>query len=253
MSRRLVIFDLDGTLIDSRDAILNSLRYALSETGFLDLEIDEEAAVQQDLRTTLLRAAEKKSQTIDEDRIIQFVKSYREHHSLEPHKTMRPYEGVEEMLARLREECALAIATTKHSHQAKHVLEKLGLLDYFDFVQGTDPGMKYKPEPDILNSVLTHLGKDPEESLYVGDSDHDMHAAHSARMMAVGAAYGFGSREKLERARPHICLDEPTDLFKVLEIERISSTRAMAFHRRPSARRTRTAWTAAQLAMRRRL
>jgi len=246
---RLLIFDLDGTLVDSKASILSSIRFALQETGYSHLEFNESLAVQQDLGTTFRAATERAQLALDEAKLQIFIETYRKHHSQNPAETMKAYDGIHDLLLRLHEDFQLAVATTKHSPQARHILGQLGLSEYFDHIQGTDPGMRYKPAPDILNIVLEKLERDPEESLYVGDSPHDMEAAHSARMMAVGAAYGFAGKESLETAKPHAWLHSPQDLYGVLEIERIAPIR-FPLRGRPSARRTRTAWTAAQLAMR---
>lgn len=245
---RLLIFDMDGTLVDSRVSILSSIQFALKEIGRSHFEIDEVNALQQDLGTTFRAASERAREKVDEVKLKQFIDSYRKHHSENPAATMKPYEGVQDILSRLHEDFQLAVATTKHSAQAAHILERLEMAEFFDHIQGTDSGMKYKPAPDILHAVLAKLDRESHESLYVGDSPHDMHAAHAASMMAVGAAYGFVGKEILEQGKPHAWLHSFEDLLQVLQIERVAPAR-FSVRRRPSARRTRTAWTAAQLAM----
>lgn len=212
----LIIFDLDGTLVDSRDAILSSIRHALKEIGLAALDFDEARAVQQDLASTLREAFQKAAKVISEDQIQSFIRCYRSHHSQEPHRTMRVYDGVIDALAELSKKCDLAVATTKHSPQARHIVETLNLSHFFSVIQGTDPGMRYKPEPDILHAVLEQRGAPASLAAYVGDSPHDMIAAHNAGMRAVGAAYGFAGRTALAESSPHHWVSDPRDLKTLL-------------------------------------
>jgi phosphoglycolate phosphatase len=212
----LIIFDLDGTLVDSRDAILSSIRHALNDVGLASLDFDETRAVQQDLASTLREACQNSANVISENQIQSFIRSYRAHHSKEPHRTMRVYDGVIDSLAELSKKCDLAVATTKHSPQARHIVETLNLSHFFSVIQGTDPGMRYKPEPDILHAVLQLRGANAYEAAYVGDSPHDMMAAHAAGMRAVGAVYGFAGQRALAESSPHHWVSDPRELKSLL-------------------------------------
>ncbi len=248
---RLLIFDLDGTIVDSRDSILASIAFALKQLGLAHLPLDQKRAVQLDLASSLKLAAAAGSYSLKDSEIQEFIRLYRKHHSSDPSATMTLYPGAKETLERLQESYELAIATTKHSAQAEHVLESLGVRMHFDFVQGTDPGMRYKPAPDILQAVLRRLEREAEEALYIGDSAHDMEAAHAAGMKAVGAAYGFSDEAALREARAHHLLFQFSEIEDAL-VSRLGGRASVthpAFRRRPSPERKRSAWTAAQLAM----
>lgn len=212
---KAIIFDLDGTLVDSRESILASIEYALGEIGRSDLVFDRQKAVQQDLRTTLVTNCRVNGIELAEDEILNFIKKYREHHSAEPESTMKVYDGVVDVLTNLGCHFTLGIATTKHTAQAKHILERLRLTEFFEHIQGTDPGMRYKPAPDILHKTMEALNLSGMPAAYIGDSAHDIEAAKAAGMKSVGAAYGFGGRDHLSVAEPHHIID------RIQELERI--------------------------------
>jgi len=198
----LLIFDLDGTLLDSRASILNSIVYALQEIGQADLHYDVTKAVQQDLRLTLWEAGLRNDIRFSDQTIEEFVVLYRKHHEMHAGTTMPAYPNAAEVLTDLRADFSLAIATTKDSRQAAHVLRCQKMDHLFDHIQGTDDGMKYKPEPDILHRVLDQLEKKSEKAVYIGDSNHDIEAAKSAGMKSVGAAYGFAGFKELKKSEP---------------------------------------------------
>lgn len=208
----LIIFDLDGTLVDSRDSILESIRHAFERIGYRGLPFDEHRAVQQDLVTTLQQTGRNLDIPFAEESVMAFVREYRAHHTEHAPKRITLYPHTLEALTELRKSFSLAIATTKHTEQARIIVRELHLSPYFDLIQGGEPHLRYKPAPDILLSVLTTLKARADRSLYVGDSPHDMTAAKAAGMMQIAAAYGYSNREELERHRPDWMIDDIGDL-----------------------------------------
>jgi len=164
------------------------------------------------LASTLKQSAAQGGYGISEDLIQRFLVEYREHHAREPGVTMRPFPLVPEVLKALKARYVLAVATTKHTAQAELVLRELRLLDFFDAVQGTDPGMRYKPAPDILLAILARLQVSASNALYVGDTTHDMIAAKAAGMRAIAVSYGYSRKEELMSTDPHSWIHQPMDL-----------------------------------------
>lgn len=203
---RSIIFDLDGTLLDSRKGILESIRFALEEVSFADLPIDEANAVTQDLGTTIRQAAEKVSVSFDEFPFEKFIATYRDHHNHESIKSIEVFPHVRDVLSNLRENFEFAVATTKHSDQAKHILKAFDLDHYFKWIQGTDPGLRYKPAPDILLKTLEQTRRVAADAVYVGDSIHDMRAAAAATMKRIAACYGFTCPISLQDENPDAIL-----------------------------------------------
>ena len=196
-----LIFDLDGTLFDSRESILESIRHALSKIGRRE-QVDEIKAVRQDLFTTLRETAAKYGTRFSDEERFRFIRAYRAHQKDTVRSTIKVFDGVREGLSELREFFALGVATTKTSDQAIHILQEFELDSFFDHVQGTDKGLKYKPAPDILWRVAEKLSVPSDRSVYIGDSPHDLVAARSAGMAAVGAAYGYSELHELTAHEP---------------------------------------------------
>lgn len=202
-----LIFDLDGTLVDSKSCILESFRFALKELGLESADFDEVEVTQRDLETSFRKILAKENLSFDSRLCQRFIDIYRKHQleSAEAHICL--YEGVKETLDRLQPEFRLAVATTKHSMQAKRVLKRVGILEAFEHVQGTDPGLRYKPYPDILLRSLEVLKLSPNYAAYMGDSVHDMKAARTAGLHEIGAGYGFAGSQALIEHGPHWILD----------------------------------------------
>ena len=102
-------------------------------------------------------------------------------------------------------------ATTKSSATTRSMLEKFGLIAYFDHVQGTD-GFPAKPEPDVLFKSLEALGARPEDCLLVGDAPSDMEAGRRAGVRTCAVRYGYGDREQMARWEPDYWIGEPGEL-----------------------------------------
>lgn len=198
----LIVFDLDGTLLDSRKSILASIRHAFRSIGHPDILFDEKRALQQDLATTLRETGRALNLDFPDATVLAFIREYRSHHTETAAKHSRLYPGVREILARLRKNFLVALATTKHTEQAQTIVAAYGISDFFCLIQGTEPGIRYKPAPDILHTVLRKLGEDPCTAAYVGDSPHDITAARHAHLRQIACTYGYGERNELERQNP---------------------------------------------------
>lgn len=212
-----IVFDLDGTLVNSSECILASIDFAFSTLGHQGIPYDRVAATQQDLGTSFRRILSENSIPFVETELRSFIDHYRRYHTDEAEDLIQPYEGVAEVLEFLAPHFQLAVATTKHTSQACRVLQRQKLNSFFNHVQGTDPGLRYKPEPDILYATLRALNKPSGEAVYVGDSLHDMHAAEASGMKSMGAAYGFAGDQALRNHGPDWLIYDIRDFLKIRE------------------------------------
>lgn len=216
------LFDLDGTLADSRQCLLNSIDHSLAQIGLSKLPYDKLRATQQDLATTLRSSLAKQGLSADETQVKDFIFYFRKSHEEQEESCISLYPGIHEVLESLKPHFRLGVATTKDSTQASRVIERLGLKSYFDHVQGTDPGLRYKPAPDILLRSLEILEKSPKTSFYIGDSAHDVVAAKSGGLRALAAAYGFAGDQGFDDHSPDFKVHNPLDLIdlkpKLLEL-----------------------------------
>ncbi len=204
----LLIFDLDGTLIDPRDDIAASINHALVQVG-----ADAQAA------TLIHRQIGRPLDDIfldligdgDRERALSASAKYREHFYNHCADASQLYDGVADTLATLSRDHDLAVATTKQSFMAERVIDLFGLTPYFKKVQGTD-GFPAKPAPDIILRLLTELDACATETWMVGDRTSDIEAAQNAGVRAVGVTYGIGTRTELVSAKPQALIDRFAEL-----------------------------------------
>ncbi len=203
------LFDIDGTLVDSAADITGAQREVLATRGIHNLQ-DE----------FLLRYIGRHlidlfgDLGIPEGEIDPMVEHYRRIYPLRDHRDTTVYPGVTEMLERLGGR--KSTATTKGTKTTRMVLEKFGLVEHFDHVQGTD-GFPAKPEPDVIHRSLEGLGAEPEECLFIGDSPADMEAGRRAGVKTCAVRWGYGDPEEMARFEPDFWADDPADLIRIME------------------------------------
>ena len=203
----VVLFDLDGTLIDSGAMILASLKHAARSV--LGAEVPEDrllAAVGGPGLVEQMRA-------LDPTRVDDLVASYREHN--EPlHDELQPCRGVVGVLEQLHEEGRrLGVVTAKRQVTVGLAFRVLPLAHLFDAVVASDDVPRNKPYPDGILRALELLDAQPEEAAYVGDSPFDVEAAKRAGVHAIAVGWGgIHTRERLEAAHPDVFVETAEEL-----------------------------------------
>jgi HAD superfamily hydrolase (TIGR01509 family) len=216
MTFPLVIFDLDGTLVDSFEDMRAALAAAFAAA---DIAADESMLGLARRGMPLEDIYEATSgRTPRGDGFDTFVRVYRETYLPSCTATTRPFPGVVDMLAALRAvpwRPKLGLATTKRTETAVRVLAGTGLSAFFDVVSGSD-GIAHKPDPAVLNKVAAEAGVAVERAVMVGDTDRDVGAAHAARAKCIAVTWGGFPRAELERLRPDWLADRPEDVVRVI-------------------------------------
>lgn len=208
----LLIFDLDGTLVDSRLDLTASVNHALQRLGLPPLPVETVARLVGDgVRPLLTRALAAARGAPDEAEVERGVQVFREHYAAHLLDATRPYPGVPEALAALRHK-AMAVATNKPRVYALAILEGLGLGQHFRLVLGGDSTPHAKPHPAQAEAILGTLGMPAAVALVVGDSPQDVAMARAAGCGACAVTYGLRSREELVAAGPDLLLDDLRDL-----------------------------------------
>jgi pyrophosphatase PpaX len=207
----VVLFDLDGTVIDSGAIILASMRHAAKEV--LGEEPPDE----------LLMAAvggpglEAQMHALAPDRVEELVTVYRAHN--EPlHEQLVCCPGIDDLLVRLKEEGRrLGIVTAKRRATVALAFDVLPLAHLFETVVGGDETKRHKPDPEPLLLAAERLDSEPSDCAYVGDSPFDVRAAKEAGMFAVAVSWGgIHDRAKLEAEHPDAIVDTADELYAVL-------------------------------------
>jgi phosphoglycolate phosphatase len=217
-SLRLLVFDLDGTLIDSRQDLVNSVNATLDHLGRPHLPEEIVASYVGDGAGMLVRRAlgEPIDESVFESALTFFLDYYREH-KLDYTKL---YPGVIESLDALRLDAEgkprkMAVLTNKPENPSRAICEALGLSPYFFQIYGGNSFATKKPDPEGLNALIREAGADPFETVLIGDSEIDVRTARSAGAWALGCRFGFAP-QKLEAAEPDCLVDTAADWAEAL-------------------------------------
>ncbi len=210
----LLVFDWDGTLMDSEARIIECVRAAAMD---LDLEVPEDDAIRNIIGLGLSEAVMGMFPGADEQLVTDVVDRYRYHFL---HKNALPsplFEGAEEVLRELRQQGYLmAIATGKGRAGLNRVLEYTGLGDLFHATRCADETFS-KPHPDMLLQIMEELGTDKSNTLMIGDTEWDMQMARNAGAHGLAVSYGAHAVDRLLQHEPLACLDDITEITGWLE------------------------------------
>lgn len=193
---RALIFDVDGTLLDSAPDICGAISAVLASTSRPDVPYDFLKSYigrhLYELFTDLFPEA-------PGEQIDAWIAEYRAIYPLRGHRSTVLYPGVAEMLGQLPG--LKATATTKSTLTASNILTQFGLASHFQHIQGTD-GFPSKPKPDVILKAMEGLGVAAQECLMIGDSVQDMMAAKAAGVRSCAVLYGYGRPEELRAMEP---------------------------------------------------
>jgi pyrophosphatase PpaX len=206
-----ILFDLDGTLIDSGSLILSSFQHA---TRTVLGRVIPEAELMANVGGHGIQAQMKE---FDEERADELVRVYREHNA-SVYRQVLAFPGVEAVLAQLQDEGRqLGVVTVKGRATVDVTFEVLPLLHYFETVVTGDDTERHKPDPEPLLLALERLGASPSAAAYVGDSPFDIRAAKAAGMVAIAVAWGgIHPLPRLKAERPDYVVQTPRELHDVV-------------------------------------
>jgi phosphoglycolate phosphatase len=214
-SIKLVIFDLDGTLIDSRLDLVHSVNAALRHIGRPELPDDVIASYVGDGAPILIQRA-LGGEVIEEALVrkgLEFFLSYYREHKLD-HTTIYP--GIAEALAAVQRSSngtprKMAVLTNKPVNPSRAIVEALGLRPFFCQIYGGNSFATKKPDPEGALKLLQETGVQPEQAAIVGDSNVDVRTGRNAGLWTVGVTYGFATHT-LEDEPPDVLVEEPREL-----------------------------------------
>ncbi|HSS77227.1 MAG TPA: HAD-IA family hydrolase [Thermoanaerobaculia bacterium] len=206
---RLLVFDWDGTLMDSIGAIV-----ACTQTTIHELELGAlpEATIRGTIGLGLRETIEILSPGCGDELFGRILDCYRKHWVSTYRDAPYLFSGVPEMLRELAASgYLLAVATGKSRRGLDYALEQTGLSDLFHSTRTVDEAFS-KPHPQMLLEILAELGVRPADAVMIGDTTYDLEMARSARTHAVGVCSGGHGRDELLRLEPIACLDQVVDL-----------------------------------------
>jgi len=217
MKYKAVLFDLDGTLLDTIEDLSDSMNAALAELGSPSRTVAEcKRFVGDGVRAFAERSLPQDRR--DEKTVSQCIALARRHYASNWANKTQPYEGIPELLDALTQRgLKLAVLSNKPDDTTQLCVGKLLSNWRFEVVQGVCDGVEPKPDPSGAIGVAATLGVAPEQFLYVGDTNTDMLTANAAGMHAVGVLWGFRTAEELTNHGAAMLLGSPCDLIELLE------------------------------------
>lgn len=214
---QLIVYDLDGTLIDSRRDIANAVNWALRELGLKELPMEKVSAFVGNGVSHLMRQAleedlgKDKAKALLECSIKLFRRCYGKHLLDET----RLYPSVRKVLEFFKDR-KQAVITNKPQDFSLQILEGLGVRSYFFRVCGGDAGFPKKPAPESLREIMRSARIQPQETVFVGDSAIDIETGRNAGVQTVAVSYGFGKLREIEDARPDKIVHDLEELISCL-------------------------------------
>ena len=213
-SIKLLIFDLDGTLIDSRLDLAQSVNAMLRNFGRRELPVEVIASYVGDGAPTLVRRAlgDPEDEGFLQEALLYFLTYYREHKL----DNTFVYDGVREALTTIRKSSyglprSFAVLSNKPVNPSRQIVQALGLREFFSQIYGGNSFPTKKPDPLGAQTLLSEYGCSPREAILIGDSDIDVLTARNAGMWSCGVTYGFAPHT-LEAAPPDILLEDPMEI-----------------------------------------
>lgn len=207
---RVILFDLDGTLMDTSEGVLSSIRYTIKTLGFPPLSEEKmRTFIGPPVRNSLQQTYHLTEQEADHANEI-FRNRYKDQDLLLAHA----YEGIPALLSHLKQNgCQLGVATLKREDYARQLLEHYQLAEYFDVIRGGDFEGKFL-KADVLRLCLEDLQATPVETVLIGDTASDGNGARIAGIHFIAVTFGFGpdSAEKWNRFDPVFVADSAEDL-----------------------------------------
>ena len=210
---KLVIFDLDGTLVNSLADLGNSCNEALSKFGFPVHNMEKYRYFVGDGVPMLIRRAlpeDKRTEDIISAVKAEFDKIYRVSYN----KLTRPYEGIIKLLSELKAKGILtAVASNKPDEFTQVIVSDMFEKGTFSYVSGKKDGFDKKPDPGIALHIMEKLGVSPEDTLFAGDSSVDMQTAINAGCDSIGCTWGFRTLDELKENHAVFIAHTPQDIF----------------------------------------
>lgn len=206
-----ILFDLDGTLLDTLEDLTDGVNYALRQYNLPEHTLEEiRSYVGSGARNLIIRSLPGKPNDPPVDDVL---KTYQDYYALHSQDKTGPYPGILEALAQLKEKYPLAIVSNKHDTAVQSLCR-----DYFGqdiFALGERADCPRKPAPDMLFKAMAAIGAD--KGIYVGDSDVDVLTAKNAQMPCLSVLWGFRDKDCIAAAGGSRFCDDPAKLTAVLE------------------------------------
>ena len=213
---KLIVFDLDGTLINSLEDLADSANHILTQHGFPTHPVDAyRYFVGDGMRKLIERILPPEEQ--NDAQIEQCRQEFVEYYSIHMEDKTSVYEGSTDLLKALKAHgLKIAVATNKVHSAVRPLMEKYFPDIRFDSMIGQREGVPVKPNPQIMFDILKETSCEPSETLHIGDTATDMQLAHNAGVTPVGVLWGYRPLEELQEAGAQQIIKHPLDLLEII-------------------------------------
>ena len=220
MKKKLVIFDLDGTLLNTIEDLGHAANYALEKNGFATHTIASYPFfVGNGVRRLITRVLPEEFRK--EDIIEKLLRDFKEYYDEHCCDYTKPYNGMVELLQDLRDqEVSIAVASNKYQSAVDKIIGHFFPDIEFLAIEGQKEGVNVKPDPSVVFAILGGARVRKAEVLYVGDSGVDMETARRACIDSVGVTWGFRPEKELVESHAGVIIHKPEDILALLEDER---------------------------------
>lgn len=208
---KLIIFDLDGTLLDTTEGVIRSVKETVDYYGLEQLTEEQYMAFNgPPMKKSLMRWF-----GLDEKKADEATEFYRSRYKNGNYVYAEEYEGIQNVLSQLKKfGYLLGVATYKRTDYAVNILKHFGYAKYFDVIVGDTPGSK-RTKTDIIQAVCSELSVNPNDVLMIGDTEGDMNGAIEANVNFLGVTYGYGFRNG-DLSDGIDFISRPVDLISIL-------------------------------------
>ena len=214
--KKLVIFDLDGTLLNTIADLAHSTNYALNKLGYPTHEIEKYNFMVGNGIDKLFERALPEGEKSKEN-VLRVRKEFVPYYDIHNADDSRPYPGIPELLSYLQAAgIQIAVASNKYQAATQKLIDHYFPEIHFTAVFGQREGIKVKPDPTVVFDILEVAKVTKEEVLYVGDSGVDMQTAANARVTACGVTWGFRPRAELEEFSPQYIVDTAEEVKRLI-------------------------------------
>lgn len=211
---KLAVFDMDGTILDTLEDLMDSDNYALRKCGYPERSYDEvRRFVGNGIRKLIERSV---PESCTEEDIDKVHKVFTEHYKLHCADKTKAYDGIKDLLEKLRARgVKIAVVSNKADYGVQELCE-----DYFpglfDYAVGEREGIRRKPSPDSVNETLRRLGIDKKDAIYIGDSDVDFETAKNAELPCISVLWGFRDEEFLREKGASVFVHKPEEILDII-------------------------------------
>lgn len=214
MTYDTVLFDLDGTLLNTLDDIKDSVNYALNKFNYPLRTLEEVKKFVGNGAKLLIDHVVPTNTSIENS--AKCLEIYKEHYAHNSQNKTRPYDGILSLLKLLNhQDIKLAIVSNKFDFSVKELCQ-IYFGEYIQVAIGESANVARKPAPDSIYTAIKELGVVKSQVIFVGDSDVDVHTAHNAGIPCIGVTWGFRDKEVLEKAGADFTIDKPEELTEYL-------------------------------------